>query len=198
MNRHRKKWRVAYYEGGPYIEYQTGLSAIVKGLMRLGWVREARLPEQSGEETTTLWEWLSKDSRSEHLEFVADAHYSSGWEDADREQMITKIRKRLNEEKDIDLVIAMGTWAGKDLATDDHGVPTIVVFASDHGLAMGSHGLRGKQNMYQHTIGIPMIFAGPGIPSLRGLPLRHRRYSRCIESKPSRNLRRPSKERWNR
>ena len=42
---------------------------------------------------------------------------------------------------------------------------TIVVFASDHGLAIGSHGLRGKQNMYEHTIGVPLILAGPGIPA---------------------------------
>jgi arylsulfatase A-like enzyme len=42
---------------------------------------------------------------------------------------------------------------------------TIIVFCSDHGLAMGSHGLRGKQNMYEHTIVVPLIFAGPGIPA---------------------------------
>ncbi|MCA9036933.1 MAG: sulfatase-like hydrolase/transferase [Planctomycetaceae bacterium] len=41
---------------------------------------------------------------------------------------------------------------------------TIIVFTSDHGLAIGSHGLRGKQNMYEHTIGVPLIFTGPGIP----------------------------------
>jgi arylsulfatase A-like enzyme len=41
---------------------------------------------------------------------------------------------------------------------------TIVVFASDHGLAIGSHGLRGKQNMYEHTVGVPLILAGPGVP----------------------------------
>lgn len=41
---------------------------------------------------------------------------------------------------------------------------TIIVFCSDHGLAMGSHGLRGKQNMYEHTINVPLVFAGPGIP----------------------------------
>lgn len=40
---------------------------------------------------------------------------------------------------------------------------TIVIFASDHGLAIGSHGLRGKQNMYEHTVGVPLIFRGPGI-----------------------------------
>ncbi|GAB4137227.1 MAG: sulfatase-like hydrolase/transferase [Planctomycetaceae bacterium] len=44
---------------------------------------------------------------------------------------------------------------------------TIVIFASDHGLAIGSHGLRGKQNMYEHTIGVPLIFSGPGIPQNR-------------------------------
>lgn len=40
---------------------------------------------------------------------------------------------------------------------------TIIIYGSDHGLAMGSHGLRGKQNMYEHTIRVPMVFAGPGI-----------------------------------
>jgi arylsulfatase A-like enzyme len=41
---------------------------------------------------------------------------------------------------------------------------TIIVFAGDNGLAVGSHGLLGKQNLYEHSIRIPMIIAGPGIP----------------------------------
>ncbi|GAB5444133.1 MAG: sulfatase-like hydrolase/transferase [Fuerstiella sp.] len=41
---------------------------------------------------------------------------------------------------------------------------TLIVFTSDHGVAVGSHGLRGKQNMYEHTIGVPLIMAGPGVP----------------------------------
>lgn len=41
---------------------------------------------------------------------------------------------------------------------------TIIIFTSDHGLAIGSHGLMGKQNMYEHTINVPLIMAGPGIP----------------------------------
>jgi arylsulfatase A-like enzyme len=44
---------------------------------------------------------------------------------------------------------------------------TIVVFTSDQGLAIGSHGLRGKQNMYEHTVGTPLIIAGPGLPQDR-------------------------------
>jgi arylsulfatase A-like enzyme len=42
---------------------------------------------------------------------------------------------------------------------------TLVIYTSDHGLAMGSHGLRGKQNMYEHSIGVPLLFAGPGVPA---------------------------------
>ncbi len=44
---------------------------------------------------------------------------------------------------------------------------TIIIFTSDHGLAIGSHGLMGKQNMYEHTVGVPFIIAGQGIPKGR-------------------------------
>jgi arylsulfatase A-like enzyme len=48
----------------------------------------------------------------------------------------------------------------KDQGIDDE---TIVVFSSDHGLALGSHGLFGKQNIYEDGMKVPLIFAGPGI-----------------------------------
>lgn len=41
---------------------------------------------------------------------------------------------------------------------------TIVVFAGDNGLAVGQHGLFGKQNLYEHSIRVPLVFSGPGIP----------------------------------
>lgn len=41
---------------------------------------------------------------------------------------------------------------------------TIVIFTSDHGLAVGSHGLLGKQNLYEHSTRVPLLIAGPGIP----------------------------------
>ncbi len=40
---------------------------------------------------------------------------------------------------------------------------TMVVFTSDHGLAVGSHGLMGKQNLYEHSTRVPLLIAGPGI-----------------------------------
>ncbi len=44
---------------------------------------------------------------------------------------------------------------------------TIIVFAGDNGLAIGQHGLFGKQNCYEHSVRVPMIFAGPGVPGGR-------------------------------
>lgn len=41
---------------------------------------------------------------------------------------------------------------------------TLIVFAGDNGLAMGQHGLMGKQCLYDHSVRVPLIFAGPGIP----------------------------------
>ena len=41
---------------------------------------------------------------------------------------------------------------------------TIIVFSGDNGISLGQHGLMGKQNLYEHSIKVPLIFCGPGIP----------------------------------
>ncbi len=41
---------------------------------------------------------------------------------------------------------------------------TILIYAADHGLAIGSHGLLGKQSVYEHSMHCPLIVSGPGIP----------------------------------
>lgn len=40
---------------------------------------------------------------------------------------------------------------------------TWIFFTSDHGLAVGQHGLMGKQNPYDHSVRVPFIVAGPGV-----------------------------------
>lgn len=53
------------------------------------------------------------------------------------------------------------------LETAGHADDTLIVFSGDHGLAVGQHGLLGKQNQYDHSIRVPLIFAGPGVPKER-------------------------------
>jgi arylsulfatase A-like enzyme len=42
---------------------------------------------------------------------------------------------------------------------------TVIIFTSDNGLALGQHGLMGKQNVYEHSTKVPLIFAGKDIPA---------------------------------
>ena len=50
------------------------------------------------------------------------------------------------------------------LANSEAAANTIIVFASDSGVALGRHGLVGKQNLYEHSLRVPLILSGPGIP----------------------------------
>jgi arylsulfatase A-like enzyme len=79
-----------------------------------------------------------------------------------------EVRKQLHEYYAV--ITAMDHHIGrllgtlKDLGQYDN---TIIVFSADHGLAVGSHGLFGKQNLYEDGMRVPLVFAGPGIPKGR-------------------------------
>lgn len=53
------------------------------------------------------------------------------------------------------------------LDASGHARNTIVIFAADNGLAIGSHGLLGKQSVFEHSTRVPMVVMGPGIPAGR-------------------------------
>ena len=44
---------------------------------------------------------------------------------------------------------------------------TYIFFTADHGLAVGHHGLIGKQNLYDHSVRVPLMVTGPGVPKNR-------------------------------
>lgn len=122
-----KKWRIAYSQGGPYESYQDSLEALIRGLMDLGWIKTAELPEpQDPRESKTLWQWLNQQAESDYLEFVADAYWSPDWDERQRPEVQKALLKRLNQQNDIDLIIVMGTWAGQDIANNQHHVPAVI------------------------------------------------------------------------
>jgi arylsulfatase A-like enzyme len=66
------------------------------------------------------------------------------------------------------LITHLDEQIGRILETLDkspHGKNTLIVYAADHGLALGSHGLLGKQSVYEDSMHCPLIFVGPGIPA---------------------------------
>ncbi len=127
-----KKCHIVYLEGGPYKTYPKALIATVEGLIKLGWIETIAVshPEKE-DDTSKLWSWLASNVKSRYLEFAADAYYSADWKNDVREQMKKRVLKRLKETRDIDLMLAFGTWAGQDLANNEHSVPTLVCSVSD-------------------------------------------------------------------
>jgi ABC-type uncharacterized transport system substrate-binding protein len=126
-----KKWRIAYYEGGPYTDYQQVLTETIRALMKMGWIELNEIPMQKGEETKSLWQWLATKARSNYIEFNKDLYFSSDWMNKKRSETVESLTSRLAKTKDIDLLIAMGTQAGQDFANDKHHIPTIVMSSSD-------------------------------------------------------------------
>jgi arylsulfatase A-like enzyme len=53
------------------------------------------------------------------------------------------------------------------LEVSGHAEDTLIIYTADHGLALGSHGLLGKQSLYEHSMRSPLIISGPGIPGGR-------------------------------
>src|SRR5690606_4444745 len=66
------------------------------------------------------------------LQFVPDAWWQPGNFDNDkRPQVRAAILDRLQTRHDLDLIIAMGTWAGQDMRAIGPPIPTIVGSTSD-------------------------------------------------------------------
>ena len=126
------RWRIGYMEGGPYHDYQSVLKAFIKQLAKTGWIEQAMFPKSVNDrETLTLWNWLCHDIKSDFLEFVPDAYWSADWDDQKRVQNKNDAIQRLNECKEIDLMLAFGTHAGVDLANNDHAVNTMLFSSAD-------------------------------------------------------------------
>ncbi|HDQ39826.1 MAG TPA: hypothetical protein ENN39_02190 [Desulfonatronum sp.] len=126
-----RKWRIGYLEGGSFPDYEVIFLKTVAGLMDLGWIEPMPLPEQYDPDHGRMWKWVADNVRSESLEFVKDAFYTSEFNAELRQQTRTNLLSRLKTRKDLDLILALGTWAGQDLANNEHAVPTVVASTSN-------------------------------------------------------------------
>lgn len=65
------------------------------------------------------------------------------------------------------MITSQDAQVGRILSALDesgHGENTLVLYTGDHGLSIGSHGLFGKQSVYEEAAQIPLLIRGPGIP----------------------------------
>lgn len=127
-----RPWRLGYLQGGEYADYPVILTAIVRGLVTLNWIDDLRIPDPAHHTSREIWDFLAQNVQSPYITFVPDGYHTAGNFDAAlRPATREALYQRVNTERDIDLVIAMGTWAGQDMANGPVNVPTIVASTSD-------------------------------------------------------------------
>lgn len=100
--------------------------------------------------------------------FAAKHPFDHGNNDGRDERLLPTPRVESDVREELALYYAMITdldaQLGRILAALPSPDETIIIFTADQGLALGSHGLLGKQNQYEHSIRSPLIISGPGLP----------------------------------
>jgi ABC-type uncharacterized transport system substrate-binding protein len=127
-----RPWRIGYYQGGSFSDYPRHLRAFAEGLASFGWLELGDAREWEKLETArAIWRHLAHEAQSEWVEFREEDFWSAEWEPDQRELLRKELLNRLNADDGFDLMLAMGTWAGLDLANNRHETPVIALAASD-------------------------------------------------------------------
>ncbi len=82
------------------------------------------------------------------------------WENRDEATIRNEIGREFACSENIDIQIGRVL---KKLEAMGELKNTYIFYTADHGMAIGRHGLQGKQNLYEHTWRVPFIVKGPGV-----------------------------------
>lgn len=89
-----------------------------------------------------------------------EVNVSGVWENRDEQTIRNELGREFACSENIDIQIDRVLRKLKAMGELDN---TYIFYTADHGMAIGRHGLQGKQNLYQHTWRVPLIVKGPGI-----------------------------------
>lgn len=123
------KFRIAYVDIDPYPVTGSMLYYVLESLKQDGWVNYDSLPVSSDNvDAKALVDWLAKRDLGPYIEFDSTANYYLAYAG---EAAVGTSLKQHAQNKDIDLIIAMGTWPGKYVKGLNLGVPVIVYGSID-------------------------------------------------------------------
>lgn len=124
------KYRIAYVDYDEYLPASQQLYYILSGLKNMGWITCDEFPFTSDSMTTQeMIRELSRMDLGEYIEFDEDAFYYLGY--TEESEVVKGLRKHVEEDQDIDMVITFGTSAGKLVRDMDLPVPMVDFSATD-------------------------------------------------------------------
>ncbi len=126
----RHPLRIIYVEAGPLDEYRQTLQGLAHTLRQMDHItaQPPIMNEEGG--AHALWLWLGKHSNGD-LNFLEDGFYSARWDDRALDEVRQAVQKRLETRGDVDVILALGTRAGKIMAGLPTNASVIVASATD-------------------------------------------------------------------
>ena len=95
-----------------------------------------------------------------HMTVRDEVNVSGVWDKRDERTIRNELGREFACSENIDIQIGRVLSKLEDMDELDN---TYIFYTADHGMAIGRHGLHGKQNLYDHTWRVPFIVKGPGI-----------------------------------
>lgn len=95
-----------------------------------------------------------------HLKLRDETKVSGVWNRRDEATIRNEIGREYACAENIDIQIGRVLAKLQEMGELEN---TYIFYTADHGIAIGRHGLQGKQNLYEHSWRVPMIVKGPGI-----------------------------------
>ncbi len=95
-----------------------------------------------------------------HPRLRDEVSVSGVWERRDERTIRNERGREYACDENIDIQIGRVLARLEEMGELDN---TYILYTADHGIAIGRHGLQGKQNLYEHTWRVPMVVKGPGI-----------------------------------
>jgi alpha-L-fucosidase/arylsulfatase A-like enzyme len=102
-----------------------------------------------------------------HMNVRDEVNVSGVWRNRDERTIRNELGREFACSENIDIQIGRVLEQLKAMGELDN---TYIFCTADHGMAIGRHGLQGKQNLYEHTWRIPFIAKGPGIKAGTRVP----------------------------
>ena len=95
-----------------------------------------------------------------HLKLRDEERVSGVWKKRDEQTVRNELGREYACSENIDIQLKKVIDCLEEMGELEN---TYIIYTSDHGIAIGRHGLMGKQNLYEHTWRVPFIIKGPGI-----------------------------------
>ncbi|RCS41553.1 sulfatase [Bremerella cremea] len=120
-----------------------------------------RLPPANPQQPSLPHNWLPQHPfENSHLKVRDEVNVSGVWQNRDEQTIRNELGRDFACSENIDIQVGRVL---KKLETMGELENTYIFYTADHGMAIGRHGLQGKQNLYEHTWRVPLIVKGPGI-----------------------------------